>query len=84
MKTRKQVKDVEKHCKIKVRKLLDLIQSSEEQEDHWKTVLNHRNIIEHLHKMYSVLVDVIDHNFDLVEQGVAHIKDLTLPPKLQI
>lgn len=75
MKMKKQVKDVEKHCKAKVRKLMDLFGCSEQEEEHWKTVLNHKNIIEHLHKMYIVLGDVINNNFDLMEQASAHLKE---------
>lgn len=66
MKNKKQVKDVEKNSKNKIRRLMDVMNISEEEEEYWKTVLNHRNILEQLHKIYIVFGDIVRQNFDLI------------------
>lgn len=85
MKIKKQIKDVEKQSKNKIRKLMEMEGwREEEEEEHWREVLNHKNIIEHLHKAYLLFGELISLNFDLIDQGVAHLRDQNLPKILQI
>ena len=55
-----------------------------EQDEHWKSVLNYKNVIEHAIKAKVFLKKYLEKNFELIKEGGAHLKNTNLPKELQI